>query len=338
MPKRLLPALLAGSIALASSPSAATAPATGVLPKKVDHSPIAQRLRMRLEVISTTDDDDGVVGDNTEDEIYYAVSGLSYMQGADPQTKTIKRAGDRDIWEMGPSSAPTLHRTLFKGNSSPLRASTFILVVAEQDNKSFEVLEAILSFGVLALRKLALGEYHDESAADQVVAKAHGELEVMARRISFNKDQFIGAVMISMKGDRLKVETHAELHSKVIEAGPKQAVMELWGPGYKYELTLILEDGHTSAPVVHDFIGLEDDDCGGELWLDTKNGRVKLAKGNRVGFRPKSHEFEWFCDGDGNITRADPVTDYVIASRANSGREILWRIFKDYTPSQDLNW
>jgi hypothetical protein len=353
MTKRLLPTLLACSIALASASGGATAPATGVVapkpggaapatgvvPPKPDFSPISVRLRMRLEVIDPTDDQAaGTDSMNSEDEVYYAIAGLPYLPDANAQMKTVKRVGGPDIWEMGSRSAPTLHRTLFKGKSSPLRANSFMLVIAEQDASWVGLLQTLLYAGLNVIAEAADGTFTDASDAEKVVEKLHGEFKVIAERISSQDDQIIGAVAITMKGKHLTVKANPDLHSTVIDNDPTQPVIRLWGSGYKYELKLILEDATVAAPVIHDFIGLEQDGCGGDLWIDTKDGNIQLKKGKRTGFRPKSHEFNWYCDGDENITRASSATDYVIASRASNGGEILWRIFKDYTPAQDLNW
>jgi hypothetical protein len=337
MPRPFCSTLLVGSLLLAATPVAAAPLKPGIVPPLPDTSPIQQRLRMRLEVVKTTDKSEGP--GNTEDEVYYAIAGLPYMNGANPQMKTVRRTGDRDIWEMGPNSAPTLHRTLFEGKSSPLWGNTFMLVIAEQDNKWIGLMETLLSGGLATLAKAAEGAFAKESDAQKVVQKLKGEFKAIAQRVSADQDQIIGAVAITMKGARLQVEAHANLHSEVIDADPKHPKIRLrGGKGYEYELTLYVEKATTSPPVVHDFIGLEDDDCSGDLWLETKDGNVQLKKGKRKGFVPKSHEFQWHCDGDEEITRATPKTDYVIASRANSGDEILWRIFKDYTPAPDLGW
>jgi hypothetical protein len=337
--RSLLPTL-ALCITLPADPVAA-GPAQSVMPGVVPNAPkldtpTQQRLRMRLKVESTTDKSQGA--GNTEDEVYYAVAALPYTPGAAVKMKTVKRSGDPDIWQMGSMTAPTLHRTLFKGKSSALRENRFMLVVAEQDNSWIGFIETILSGGLATLQHAVDGDYGQPSQAETVVDELQDEFKAIVQRVAADEDQIIGALVITMKGSRLAVETDGKLFSTVLDDDPKRPVVKLFGGGSNYELTLYIEGAESTPPVAHDYFGLEEDDCGGDLWIETVDGNVQLGKGKRKGFVPKSHEWNWHCDGDEEITRASPATDYVIASRASSGDQILWRVFKDYTPAPDFTW
>jgi hypothetical protein len=327
----------------ASAPSSAVTPSRGVpIAKKMPEKPPEPvpdkpyRLRMRVSVSRTTDLVSGGLG-NTDDEVYYGVAMQRDKAGALPKMEIIHRASVPDIWEMGAHTQKHFDRILFQGKLPPAEATAFTVVIAEQDNKELAGIAMVLSATATLIKHMVDGRFSKESNADKLSEQLNGQTKALVDRIAAQDDEIIGLIGVTMKDGRLDVDVDPKVFSRTVESSPTSPLMELNGALGLYRVQLFAEDP-TAVEPPKDRIALvvEEDNCGGDLWVDTKNGKKQIPKNGRTEFRPPFYKWKWWCDGTEESTTANPKTTLVDATRDPEGREILWRTYMEAPLSADL--
>ncbi len=90
---------------------------------------------MELRVLSTSDSHEDA--GNSEDEVYYGMSGFTVRSGKVKHLpKKVVRPSNpsKDVWEMGSGSNSRLTRLPFAANMKLLDSVGILLVISEQDN------------------------------------------------------------------------------------------------------------------------------------------------------------------------------------------------------------
>ncbi len=78
-------------------------------------------------------------------------------------------------------------------------------------------------------------------------------------------------------------------------------------------------------------LSTETDRCGSDvLRVQSVNGLVEIRKGQSREIFIPNRRFVWFCDRSKEFTTAPRGTNFIIARRASTGREITWECFKDF--------
>ncbi|MBK8713511.1 MAG: hypothetical protein IPN32_02075 [Deltaproteobacteria bacterium] len=333
--------------------SAPRSSATNVGPatRRVASIPKKMRLTMALTYKVTTDLSEnwaGPIGNNTEDEIYYMLSGSAAVNGVSKAfiAGEVRPPGARDIWEMGPNSNKTLVRTLFEGDLSALDTAVLTVAIAEQDNaqlNSFkEILGDLIQYAGDAIEKeLGTEGTYDAfkgSTKEKMIQDAVGLLKTLGDR----KDQTIGVAVLTAKGTHLTAKTDAGMYSTIASASDKEVKvkMTVFNGSYVAHFRLVAADSEP-RPSSALFLSNERDSCNApqKLLVDSKQGKISVAPGQSwTDIHVKNRRFDWWCDGDLEHTTAPDPTNLVQARRASSGGAIDWKCFYESTPGPDRSF
>ena len=76
------------------------------------------------------------------------------------------------------------------------------------------------------------------------------------------------------------------------------------------------------------FLRTETDQCSeATLTVKSKNGNVKLRKGQKKWVRVANRKFVWYCGDTQESSVGPPLTNLIHVQRAASGREITWKCY-----------
>lgn len=343
----------AAHAAPASAPDSAprSKATTGSVARPLASVPKKMRLTMELTYKKTTDSNEnwaGPIGNNSEDEVYYMLSGSAAVAGVSKPfiAGEVRPPGSRDIWEMGPNSNKTLVRTLFEGNLSSLDTAVLSVAIAEQDNaqlNSFkEILGDLIQFAGDALEKeLGTEGTYDAfkgSTKEKMIQDAVGLLKTLGDR----KDQSIGMAVLTAKGTHLTAKVGQGMYSSVASSSNDEVTVKMTGFGSSYVARFRLVPADSEPrPASALFLSNEHDSCNApqKLLVDSKQGKIKIAPGQSwTDIHVKNRRFDWWCDGSLEHTTAPDPTNLVQARRASSGGAIDWKCFYETTPGPDRSF
>lgn len=347
-------AMLATSLILgAAAPQvAAAAPVIAVGPARGSAMPSPAvalaakpyRLAMKVTMLDSGDSHEGP--GNTEDEIYFALAGMTKIKGTQSVRirRTVRPQISRDFWEMGARSADSFEATIFEGSLGGNDTATFALLLGEQDNASAAALASAFTLAVLGLVErmaidLAVGDETTQLSMDKLT----GEVNKLSAQMVAAGDELMGALEIHVDRGELTVGTPANTSSTLLASTSTTASVRLTGGGGKYRVDLRLEDRDVPAPLTRTFLSREHDACGQpKLWVDEKGGgNVLVQKGDGgVPVRVKDDVFHWHCGslGEDDTTNAPDDTKLVFVTRAASGGGIDWDTYHEATALPQYTW
>lgn len=342
---------LALALALASSSGAPVAASAGPgiarrvpWPGATNRTPRPHRLTMKVTLIDTGDSHEGP--GNTEDEIYFALAGMTKLAGVESVRirRTVRPQIARDFWEMGAYSADEFRVNVFEGALAADDTAVFAVLIGEQDNQSLASLIAAFTLAATALIErmavdLAVGQQTSQSAMDGLSTEVHK----LAAQMSSSGDELMGAVEVLVRGGRLTVRTSASTSSSLVSATNATAAVQIDGGGGKYRLDFALEDPARDRPQTQTFLSREQDRCDQpNLYVDERGGgTVTVKKGDGgVPVRVEDDVFHWHCGSmaeDGE-TNAPNDTRMVEVTRAASGGTIHWDCYHEQAASPQYTW
>jgi hypothetical protein len=300
------------------------------------------RLRMALKMVLPNDAaeagasippsvSDLIAMGNSEDEIYYTIAALPKGTG-NAQIKTIRPAGNPDIWEMGYNSLIKQHRVLFEGELTADEKAYFAVAIGEQDNAQAAVLS--LMFGDIAGFIGGL-----EAPAGGEVPESFGPAaRATVERIRDKGDDVIGMFVVTVGGGRkLSVDGSTNTKVKILESSNKEVLAELSGGGARYHVRLWVEDSELPRPKTRKVVGKTSDKCSeSDLWVHGNAGQVLVKKGETKEVPRGAGQFTWYCDGSQESAVADSGTEVISVRRASSGRNIDWVFLREDTAVPDF--
>lgn len=336
---------LAPTFASAAPPMSAPSRVVGPMPSAVA-ALVAKpyRLAVKVTMLDTGDSHEGP--GNTEDEIYFALAGMTKIKGVENIRirRTVRPQISRDFWEMGGHSADDFEATIFEGSLASVDTATFAMLLGEQDNASAAALASAFSLAVLGLLEriaidLAVGDDTTQLSMD----KLSGEVNKLSAQMVTAGDELMGAVEIHVKGGKLTVGTPSGTSATVLSSTSTTASVRLTGGGGKYRLDFRLEDRGAAAPLTQTFLSHEHDSCGEtKLWVDKKGGgNVLVHKGDGgVPVRVPDDVFDWHCGSldEDDTTNAPNDTKMVEVTRASSGGGIDWDTYHEVTAVPQYSW
>lgn len=348
---RHLAALAAALHLLLPPVHAIAAPAQGpihrlgnVLSAAIPLDPTAYRLTMKVTMITTGDVAEGP--GNTEDEIYFAIAGLTRIKGTESVRirRTVRPQISRDFWEMGNLSADDFRANIFEGALGVKDTAVFAVLVGEQDNQSLSAVAAAFTLAVVGLVEriaidLAVGDDTTKISMDGI----SGEVSKLSNQMMSSGDELMGAVAVMVKNGKLIVRTPPNTSSSILSSTENRAAVQLTGGGGKYRLDFTLEDRSKARPTTQTFLSREQDQCGEpNLYVERSgSGTVKVVKGDGgVPVRVKDDVFHWHCGSmsENDETNAPDDTKYVEVTRAPSGGTIKWDCYHEREASPEYSW
>jgi hypothetical protein len=316
----------------------------GAGPTAVPLLPKAYRLAMTVTMLDSGDAHEGP--GNTEDEIYFALAGLTEIGGTETLRirRTVRPQISRDFWEMGAHSANAFEVTIFEGSLRSTDTATFAMLLGEQDNASAAAIASAFTLAIAGLVEriaidLAVGDETTQLSMD----KLSGEVDKLGAQMVAAGDELMGALEIHVAAGKLKVGTPANTSSTLLSSTATTASVRLSGGGGKYRVDLRLEDRDTPPPRTRTFLSREHDACGqANLWVDSKAGApVLVHKGDGgVPVRVAEDVFHWHCGSlaEDDTTNAPDDTKLVEVTRAASGSAIDWDTYHEATAQPQYSW
>ncbi|MBX7079420.1 MAG: hypothetical protein K1X88_09560 [Nannocystaceae bacterium] len=337
-------------VALVASPSAMPLAAVGAptitkpIPIDVSNVAIPLRLRMKVTVLQTGDSSEGP--GNTEDEIYFALAGMTRVAGAEKLLirRTVRPQISRDFWEMGTHSAERFEAIVFEGKLAPNDRAVFGVLLGEQDNAALGALVQAFTLAVTGLVERMIADYAEGAETTSISADdLSGEMTKLANQMMGDGDELMGAVEVGVKGGKLFVKTPANTSSSVAASTNKTARVMLTGGGGKYQLDFTLEPSAEARPTTTTFLSQEKDACSQpNLFVEAKGGgTVNVLKGDGgVPVRVKDDVFHWHCGSmsEDDQTNAPDDTKLVEVTRAASGSDIRWDCYHEATAVPQYSW
>jgi hypothetical protein len=307
-------------------------------------APKSYRLTMKVTMITTGDMTEGP--GNTEDEIYFALAGLTKIKGKETVRirRTVRPQISRDFWEMGNLSADDFRANIFEGGLGVKDTAVFGVLVGEQDNQSLAAITAAFTLAVVGLVErmaidLAVGEDTTQISMDGLSS----EVTKLSNQMMSSGDELMGAVQVMVKNGKLRVRTPANTSSSLLSSTDTTAAVQLTGGGGKYRLDFALEDKSKPRPTTQTFLSREQDQCGEpNLYVEKKGGgTVKVIKGDGgVPVRVQDDVFHWHCGSmsEDDQTNAPDDTKYVEVTRAASGGTIKWDCYHERESTPEYSW
>jgi hypothetical protein len=302
------------------------------------------RLTLKVTMITTGDTAEGP--GNTEDEIYFALAGLTKIGKAESVRirRTVRPQISRDFWEMGNLSADEFRASIFEGSLSPKDTAVFAVLVGEQDNQGLAAVAAAFTLAVAGLVEriafdIAVGEDTTQISMDGLSS----EVSKLANQMMSSGDELMGAVEVMVRGGKLVVRTPSNTSSSILSSTSTTAAVQLTGGGGRYRLDFTLEDKSAPRPKTRTFLSREQDQCGeANLYVEKKGGgTTKVIKGDGgVPVRVKDDVFHWHCGSmsEDDETNAPDDTKYVEVTRAASGGTIKWDCYHERESTPEYSW
>ena len=339
--RRLVVLALAASMFIAATTVAAgvTTTAASARPGQASY-----RLTMAVTMIDAGDVHDGP--GNTQDEIYFAVTGLTRLDGIASLRgrHTVRPQLSRDFWAMGADAATEFRTTIFEGPLGADDIAVFGVLFAEQDNRDPTSLVAGFTLATTNLVRRITSDLADGAGlSPRAIGSLGSEVIKLGHQMMTNRDELLGAVEIVVRGDALTVGTPDDTSSLLVSSSPATSVVNLRGAGGRYRVEFVLEDQARARPITQTFLARESGECeAAGLYVERRGGgMVQVRKGNhRVAVPVAVGGFLWQCGKptEPAVLAAPRDTGLVMVTRHASDGAVTWDCYHQREAEPQYRW